>query len=805
MATTKTASGRSARTNALVQVISILGILVLLNVLGMWVFGRVDLTQNRRYTLSDVSREAVRALDDVDVQVFISKDLPATVSAGYGRERDIRGVDREFLDKLAEYQSYSGGNLRINVVTEDIEDKAAKAKLELFTGKKAEVAQDGVLEFKKYAIGATFQYRNQMEVFAQAMEPEYFEFEVTKILMRLKEKYEKSAGMKDVLDAGKAITDATKACGEKIDGYRKKDGAAAPGGALSALVGGGSGDALANLRADRQEFKRQCDAVAGSLASAATYKGKNELLDQLLSTAQSYVGLLDELSRQLDQGAAQGGQPGQGDQKAAMVLERLSSLDEVVERDNDNLKNSPGRKAIGFLCGHREFCPFADRPLMRPELAAMLGQRNPLVQQFVGQAKQIEDQINMVNEQIRKGVFTRKGLTVKRIDAGEDIPDDVEVLVVYAPQKPLSQRDLYNIDQFLLSGRSVLFFLNQWDVAVYNVKKGGEGFDPAELTFDELHREGYPTNLDDFLAAYGAKPNRDLVVEPASFEPITIIQLQKQGQFTLQSQREFPFPLLPTFTEMDRQHVLVRRLSNLTLPYASTIEITEAARGNPAIEVTELVKTSADATATTDNLELSPPMLLRQVKSLSPNGPKPVAVVLKGEFRSFFDGKEVPARDEKKPDPENLTPQPKPVDRPFLAKGAGRLLVVGSNLGLENLSSEKVFEGFSMSQLTSGTADFFLKLKDYVANFQNWQLRLTQVSPIVQANLDFLFNALDWGVQNEGLVDIRSKGLVHRPLKQLSDGAQTAVALSLIVGLPALFAVFGFLRFVSRRRGRAAA
>ena len=56
---TRTRSGRSARTNAIVTVGSVIGILVLLNVLGVFVFGRADLTVNQRYTLSGVSKAAV--------------------------------------------------------------------------------------------------------------------------------------------------------------------------------------------------------------------------------------------------------------------------------------------------------------------------------------------------------------------------------------------------------------------------------------------------------------------------------------------------------------------------------------------------------------------------------------------------------------------------------------------------------------------------------------------------------------------------------------------------------------------------
>lgn len=783
---TRTQSGRSARTNAILTALSVLGILILLNVIGLWFFGRLDLTDNRRYTLSEVSREAVRALDSVDVQVFISKDLPPTMSVGFGQERDIRGVDREFLDKLEEYRSYSGGAMRITRVTEDIEEKAKQARLELFTGHEAAV-EGGRLEFRKYAIGATFQYRNQMEVFPLAVEPAYFEFEITKILLRLKEKYEKSLGMKDLLDTGKVLAEAVEACDKKVEGYSK------PGAAgLTAIVGGG--DQVSALRLDRLDFKKTCDQVAAALAKAQGFQGKNEYLDQLIASARQYVNLVDEIGRRLDD-------PQSRDTDIVLVLDRLQETGDLVARDHDTLKNSPGRKAIGFLCGHDEFCPFADpQPLIRPEIAGLLGQRNPLVQQFVAQAKQIEDQINQINEQIRRGLFVRRGFTVKRIGPGEDIPDDVAVLVIHGAQKALGDRDLYNIDQFLLSGRSVIVFLKNWDVAVYNIRKGGEGFDFSDLQFDALYREATQANLDGLLAHYGVIVNRDLLLEPRSFEPITIIQVQKQGQFTLQSQRDFPYPLLPTFTDFDSTHVLVRRLASVTLPYTSTLKVSDAARANPALDAVDLIRSSDAAVATSDPIELSPPRLLQQLALMKPNGPHTVAVVLKGAFRSFFEGKEVPKRPDPADKDDERFPKPKTADRPFRAEGSGRLLVVGSDLGLENLSARRVFEGFEMSQLTSGTADFFLKLKDYVANFQNWQLRLTQVSPILQANLEFLFNCLDWGVQDEALVDIRSKGLVRRPLKTVSAGTQTALTLALIVGVPALFVLAGVLRFVSRRK-----
>lgn len=787
-----TKSGRIARRNAALTVGLVLGILVLVNVLGQWVPLRLDLTDTQRYRLSDVSRETARMLDGVEVRVFVSEGLPNSISDPWGRKRDIRGVAREFLDRLSEYEMQSGGRMtvvRVRPQRDDamsLEDRARDARLELFTGKEAEL-EGGRLEFRKYALGATFQYQDHVEVLPLALDPETFEYEITKRLTRLKEKADLSGGMQPVLTAASGVAAAAKACNDKLLSFQEaKDDEAG----LTALVGGATGFA-ASLREGITTLKQTCDAVAAQVAQVRPMARDNELVARLVESAEAYIEAIDHIAHLATS-------PQTDEASLRMVAERMAQIGMLVDEDATAIKDSPGRKTIGFLCGHREFCPFADpRPLIQPELLQILGQSNPMIGQFAQVAGQIEQQINQINEQLRRGLFERRELQIRRIDAGQDIPDDVAALVIFGAQRPMSPRDQYVIDQFLLSGRSVLVFLDTWDIAVFNLRAAEEGMGGEALVADRVHRQAWPTNLIEFLSHYGVRPMGTLVVEPERHEPITILQVQKQGQFTVQSHRAYPFPLLPTFENMDRAHVLVRNLPSLTLPYATTLQVTDAARSDPDLEIDTLVHTSNQATATVDDVPVSPPLLLERLPAMVPNGPHAVAVSIKGRFRSFFDGKEIPKREAPAPDEA-----PAQAEAPFRDQGRGRLLVVGSNLGLENLSTERVFEGFSPGQLTSGRGDFFLKIRDYVANFQNWQLRLGQIGPIVQSNVDFLHNALDWGIQNEALVDIRSKAWTQRPIRNVSAATRTAVTVGMIVGLPLAFALLGLLRFAARRRVR---
>src|SRR5690606_18279225 len=142
----------------------------------------------------------VAALDDLEVRVYISPDLPETVRDPSGQEIVLRGVAQKLRDKLEEYRSYSDGKMTLTWVTDDVVEQARKANLQIFSGEEA-TARDNRLEFKQYALGASFHYKNVKAELPLAFYPEFYEFEITRILLRLKDKAEHSLLMKDVLAA----------------------------------------------------------------------------------------------------------------------------------------------------------------------------------------------------------------------------------------------------------------------------------------------------------------------------------------------------------------------------------------------------------------------------------------------------------------------------------------------------------------------------------------------------------------------------------------------------------------------------
>ena len=85
---------QNIRTAALLQFVLIVSLIVVVNVIGNLVFTRFDLTSEKRYTLSDATKNILTSLDDyVYFRVYLEGDFPA----GF---KKLRRETREMLDEF---------------------------------------------------------------------------------------------------------------------------------------------------------------------------------------------------------------------------------------------------------------------------------------------------------------------------------------------------------------------------------------------------------------------------------------------------------------------------------------------------------------------------------------------------------------------------------------------------------------------------------------------------------------------------------------------------------------------------------
>ena len=129
---------------------------LMLNLLGGSVRGRLDLTRDDLFTLSDGSRVILGALDDVvNLTVFVSDDLPQEIQL---TERDVR-------DLVADLRGASNGMLNTAEVNpDDGEDEADQASSVGVMPIEFNVLRDDELQVKRGYFGLAVTYADEQEI-----------------------------------------------------------------------------------------------------------------------------------------------------------------------------------------------------------------------------------------------------------------------------------------------------------------------------------------------------------------------------------------------------------------------------------------------------------------------------------------------------------------------------------------------------------------------------------------------------------------------------------------------------------------
>jgi gliding-associated putative ABC transporter substrate-binding component GldG len=173
------------KTQTLVRLAIILGILIVLNFISIRLFGRLDLTSQGVYTLSDASKKLVGGLDDrVTVKAYFTEDLPAP----YNNNR------RAVLDILNDYKAYSGGNLQYEFINPQGEKGEQDAQQQGISPVQVQVVNEDKLEVKRGYLGLVMMYEDRKEVLPVIQNLGSLEYDMSSALKRLTNTTKKKIG-----------------------------------------------------------------------------------------------------------------------------------------------------------------------------------------------------------------------------------------------------------------------------------------------------------------------------------------------------------------------------------------------------------------------------------------------------------------------------------------------------------------------------------------------------------------------------------------------------------------------------------
>ena len=148
--------GRSAYRRLRTGTAALIAVVVVLNLLGGNIRGRLDLTQEGLYTLSDGTREILGGLDDiVTLKLVISDGLPA----------ELQPTLRDVADLVADLRGAAGGQLVVeNLNPNDDEEVAREARNLGITQNEFNVLRDDEFEIRRGWFGLALFYADRREV-----------------------------------------------------------------------------------------------------------------------------------------------------------------------------------------------------------------------------------------------------------------------------------------------------------------------------------------------------------------------------------------------------------------------------------------------------------------------------------------------------------------------------------------------------------------------------------------------------------------------------------------------------------------
>jgi len=324
------------------------------------------------------------------------------------------------------------------------------------------------------------------------------------------------------------------------------------------------------------------------------------------------------------------------------------------------------------------------------------------------------------------------------------VPEDVDVLVMAGPTKALAERAKYELDQFLMRGKSLIVLM---DGMTLQTPRGQmmPGRTPPRIA------QGNVIGIRKMLKYWGVKLGEDLVMDP---QDARVVLPVGDGRRVITN-----YPGFPVVTDMNRKNPITRHLKAFVPIFPSSLELTKAVKeGKGKLKGVVLASTTKQSWRQTGFFLFNP---MQQPRPTKDRGPFALAVYLQGEFPSFFAGKKVP-----EPGPARITPpekEQKPDPKGKHSKKSARLAVVAD-------------------------ADF---VKD-------------QYLGLNPANMVLLLNMIDYMAEDESLISIRAKGQTRRPLRLVDDSTMALAKYLNIIGLPGVFIFFGVLRWrwqkVARRR-----
>jgi ABC-2 type transport system permease protein len=333
------------------------------------------------------------------------------------------------------------------------------------------------------------------------------------------------------------------------------------------------------------------------------------------------------------------------------------------------------------------------------------------------------------------------------LDSTYQISQNVDVLIVARPTQVISLRNKFIIDQYIMNGGKVIWLVEQFFIDLDSINNN-KVYLPRPLEH----------GLDDMFFKYGVRMNKNVILDLENSKIPQVYGMKGRKP----QQQLFSWVYHPLLIA-NADNPIVRNIDRVFSTFPSSIDLLD---DRNELESSVLLTSSKYSRYQIyPSINISFEIMRLEQRPEAYNKPNlPVAVLVEGEFESFFKNRVS----------ESMTN------------------------GLQSINAE-------FQSKSPRTSQIFLTDSDIIKNLY----KDDRISPMgfnkyegfeYKGNKEFIINAIDYLLDEYGLVDSRSKNLKVRMLDQVEATSHKLKWQLINIALPIFLVIFGGLFFSFLRK-----
>jgi ABC-type uncharacterized transport system involved in gliding motility auxiliary subunit len=712
-------------------------IVVLVNVAGITLFFRLDLTANKMYSISEASKKVVSTLSEpLTVKVFFTKTLPAPHN---NTERYIHDLLEEYgiyANRFFNYRFYDVSVEEGELSKETQENQKLANNYGIHPVQIQAIEKDEV-KFQRAYMGLVLIHGDLIERIPTISTTEGLEYKMTTAIQKLNNKVSALLGLQDKIRIKLYLSSSI---------YQ-----------MAPYIG------LKNLSKIPDELKRIVQQLNQKNYNKLEFEHLDPAADKDLEAIAKKYNVMTVKWPALAQGAVPPGKGAIGlvtefGERALVTrllqviqipiigtqyqLMNIKEIEEVIDKNVEALIDI--NEDLGYLADHGTL----DRSGASP---------------FGQTAMQQQDAVLNFRTLISQS-YTLKQVNLKE----ESIPDNLKSMVIARPTLPFSDYELFQSDQFLMKGKNLILILDQFmEVRPGNQQSGNFGAQqPVYVPLD--------TGLEKLLGYYGIRIKKSYVMDENCFRQALPAQLGG-------GQRSIYFAPIIKSQFINKDLDFMKSIKGMIALKISPLELDAERLTANGLKAIQLVASSEKSWEMSGRITLNP-MFIQPPSTTEEMQSKPLAYILAGKFPSYFTGKPIPLKEinEKKPDDKENE----------AAKQTSSNETSDTGTQSEIDISKIVTDGRFIAKGKPGKIFLMASgdmLKDNV-------LDAGGRGP----NATYMLNVIDYLNGREDIAVMRGKEQRFNPLDDTKAGTKTFVKTLNIIGLPAFVVLFGIVVWLRR-------